>query len=674
LEIEAKFRIPDADLYERLVQASTLAGYQLGQAQVLDLLDRYLDTAGQAMAAHGYACRLRRSGDRYQATLKGLGRATGAVHRRAEHQVDLAGPLAPADWPPSEARDLALTIAGREPLLPLFEIQHRRHSRPLGDGERTIADLDLDQVQVRYGAALQERAEWLELEIELAPEGTEQDLALLVAELQEQWGLVPEDRSKYERAMALAGLAGAAQPDADAGTECRLSAEERAIVERLAREHAVVARRARLLLAWDDRLPRAEIAARSGLSPRRVRYWLRRFPVERLGVFPARLVLAAAGAEPPGTGRAEGGLPEPGAPQSPPAVDEKPEPGRSPTILAAEPAPLPPLPEPPAPPRSAGIEPDDPMSEAGRKTLRFHFRRMLDNEPGTRSGEDIEALHDMRVATRRMRAAFRVFDDYYQRKAIAPHLDGLRRTGQALGAVRDLDVFREKVLAYLSTLPKAERGSLDDLLAVLERQRETAREQMVRYLDGAKYRRFVEQLAKFVETEGLGSSPVAPDGGEPRPFRVRDVAPMAIYERLAAVRAYDEWVSIPDPPLARLHALRIACKRLRYTCEFFAEVLGPESKTAIKEIVAMQDHLGALQDAVVASGILRDYLIWGTWGHDPADGAPVAESTVVAPGAAIYLAAQHTEMRRLLDTFPQAWSRIQGPAVSRLVSGAVSVL
>ncbi len=95
------------------------------------------------------------------------------------------------------------------------------------------------------------------------------------------------------------------------------------------------------------------------------------------------------------------------------------------------------------------------------------------------------------------------------------------------------------------------------------------------------------------------------DGGEPRPYRVRHVAPLVIYERLAAVRAYDEWVSIPNPPLERLHALRIACKRLRYTLEFFREVLGPDTRSLIKEIVTMQDHLGDLQDAVVASDILK---------------------------------------------------------------------
>ena len=52
------------------------------------------------------------------------------------------------------------------------------------------------------------------------------------------------------------------------------------------------------------------------------------------------------------------------------------------------------------------------MDEAARKTLLFHFERMLKHEPGTREGEDAEELHDMRVATRRMRAALRVFDGY----------------------------------------------------------------------------------------------------------------------------------------------------------------------------------------------------------------------------------------------------------------------
>lgn len=329
----------------------------------------------------------------------------------------------------------------------------------------------------------------------------------------------------------------------------------------------------------------------------------------------------------------------------------------------------------PALPDGPGIEAQDPMSEAGRKVFRFHFQRMLHNEPGTRCGEDIDALHDMRVATRRMRAAVRVFGAYYDQAAFRPHLKGLRRTGRALGAVRDLDVFREKVLAYLTSLSDSEPADMKDLLSTLETRREAARERMVRYLDSGKYRKFVAQFAEFVETEGQGSLPMVPNGGEPEPYRVCHVAPVAVYERLAAVRAYDEWVSIPEPPLTRLHSLRITCKRLRYTLEFFGEVLGGETNTLIRKVVGIQDHLGDLQDAVVASEILRSFLVWGTWG-DETTGAQSAGSREpeASPGVTAYLAATHLSLQELLDSFPRAWQGIVGEEFSQMVANAVAVL
>jgi CHAD domain-containing protein len=325
-----------------------------------------------------------------------------------------------------------------------------------------------------------------------------------------------------------------------------------------------------------------------------------------------------------------------------------------------------------------GIQPDDPMSEAGRKTFRFHYRRMLYNEPGTRLGEDIEALHDMRVATRRMRAAFRVFGEYYKPKAVSPYLKGLKRTGRALGPVRDLDVFREKVQAYLNTLPESQRDSLDGFLAALEARREATRQRMLAYLDSNKYARFRERFGQFAETEGMGSRIYTLNGGEPHPYRVRHVAPVAVYQRLAAVRAYDEWVrpagpDIPGPPLERLHALRIACKGLRYTLEFFREVLDPDSKAVVKEIVEMQDHLGNLQDTVVASDILRNFLQSGTWGDDEAIQAlPAAAGN--ATGAEAYLAVQQAELHYLVETFPLGWERIRGAKFSQMVAKAVAVL
>ena len=321
-----------------------------------------------------------------------------------------------------------------------------------------------------------------------------------------------------------------------------------------------------------------------------------------------------------------------------------------------------------------GLEPDDPMSEAGRKIFRFHYRRMLYNEPGTRLGEDIEALHDMRVATRRMRSAFRVFGDYYTPKAVAAYVKGLKRTGRALGPVRDLDVFRAKLTAYVSSLPEPEQDSLDGFLALLEWRREAARVRMLAYLDGGKYRRFVKRFGEFVEMQGMSSRSVELNGGEPHPYRVRHVAPVTIYKRLAAARAYDEWVAIPNPPLERLHALRIACKRLRYTLEFFAEVLGPNTRKMVKEIVTLQDHLGALQDVVVARRFLAETLERGTWGDEEEMGSSRPGLDVDMAGVEHYLAAKEVEMQHLLETFPEAWQRITGTEFSHSVARAVRVL
>jgi CHAD domain-containing protein len=649
LEVEAKFSVPDTATFQRLLKTSTLAGFVLGDMEVAELHDHYLDTADGSVRAGGYACRMRQRGDRYLITLKGQDGTNGAVHRRTEYEVELPAPLAPRDWPASPARDLVLSLCDAKPLMPLFEIEQTRHTRILSDRDRAVAELDLDHVVILFPGTLQPNATYLELEAELLPNGKEEDLSRLVTDLQEAWGLTPQGLSKFQRGLARLNAGDPRNQQNLEGTGRRLSGEERTVIEKLTQEREVIARRARLLLAWDDGLSRAEIVARSGLSPRRVRFWLRAFGQLRLGIFPDRVR--------PVQGERQATAAEPLAVSAVEPVEQVAPPTETPELL-----------------KEPGVEPDDPMSEAGRKILRFHYRRMLYNEPAARLGEDIEALHDMRVATRRLRAAFRVFADYYDPDSVAPYVKGLKRTGRTLGAVRDLDVFEAKIQAYLEILPESHRGGLNDLLAVLEEQRTIARERMIAYLDSKKFRRFVEQFGEFTETQGLGSLAAGPSVAEPHPYRVRHVAPMAIYERLAEVRAYDDWVSVPNPTTTRLHALRIACKKLRYTVEFFEEVLGRNARTLIKETVSMQDHLGDLHDAVVASGILRDFLIWGTWGHGADKQAIDWQAPVIAPGVAAYLAATQTELQQLLDTFPEAWQRLQGPKFARLVAGAVSVL
>ena len=561
MEVEAKFNIPDEGTFQQLLDATSLAGFTLVEPVLLDLHDRYLDTQAGAILSGGYACRIRRQDGITLATIKGLGTVSGAIHHRMEHEVTLPQPLPPQQWPPGVARDIALRLSDNETLVPLFEASQARYRRHLCDRERIVAELNLDRVRLHRGS--ETGASYLELEIELLPGGSEEILAQLAEELQTQWGLLPQNQSKFERGLAL--FAG--------------------------------------LRALHDR---------ASMEPR------------------------------------------------PPAVEvtESTPPAASPAVEL---------------PAAPGIEPDDPMSEAGRKILRFHYRRMVYNEPGTRLGQDIEALHDMRVATRRMRAAFRVFGQYFGPKAARSYQKGLKRTGRALGPVRDLDVFRAKIQDYLATLPPWQQHDLDRFLEVLERHRDSLREGMNAYLDSKTYARFRERFGQFVETEGMESRSIVFEDGEPPPYRVRHVAPVVIYQRLAAVRAYDEWVSIPDPPPERLHSLRIACKRLRYTLEFFREVLGPDTGALIKSIVTIQDHLGALQDAVVARGLLADYLEWGVWGHETAPGAR-PEEAVDVPGVEAYLAAKQGELAHLLESFSEVWRQVQDEEFSQMVAKAVASL
>ncbi len=328
---------------------------------------------------------------------------------------------------------------------------------------------------------------------------------------------------------------------------------------------------------------------------------------------------------------------------------------------------------PPAPaelPARPGLEADDPAVEAARKVLGFHFQRMVYHEPGTRMGEDVEALHDMRVATRRMRAAFRLFGDYLDMEELAPIAKGLRRTGRILGAVRDLDVFWLKTQRYLESLPPGQTADLDPLQAAWKAQRAQRREEMLAYLESDRYARFKEEFDRFLQTPGVGAQ-----ASEASAYRLRQIAPAALYQRLAAVQASNEWVSKPDVPLGRYHQLRIISKGLRYALEFFQEALGPEAEILIGEVKALQDHLGDLQDAVVASNLLRDFLMWGTWGHvESQKKVAWPTETVVAPGVAAYLSARQAELQHLVHTFPQVWTRFPTPELSRLLASALEPL
>jgi CHAD domain-containing protein len=323
--------------------------------------------------------------------------------------------------------------------------------------------------------------------------------------------------------------------------------------------------------------------------------------------------------------------------------------------------------EQPSRPRPAGpgIIPDEPMAEAGRKVLAFHLQRMLKHEPGTREGSDIEELHDMRVATRRLRAAFRVFGDYWKSSAATPLVDGLRATGRALGAVRDLDVLINKAHLYLDGFGEAE-SDLTPLFEAWGQLREERRQEMVAYLDSDDYKRFCIVLTDFSTTPGMGARSV--EASDPVPYLVAHVAPFAIYHRWAQVMAFGAWLG--QAPIATLHALRIHAKNLRYTLEFFEEVLGPDADKVIQRVVGLQDHLGSLQDASVAGDMVRDLI--NQWAEEEASRS--AMERIDIHGVTGYLAAIQEQIHVLVEHMPDVWATLDSDSVRAKLAAAVSVL
>ncbi len=244
------------------------------------------------------------------------------------------------------------------------------------------------------------------------------------------------------------------------------------------------------------------------------------------------------------------------------------------------------------------------MPEAARKVLQFHFARMQNREAGTRNGTDMEDLHDMRVAARRMRAAWRVFDDAFKASRTKRLRRRLESLSDKLGAVRDLDVLIEGLDTYRQGLDPEQQPGLDPLLSLWRRQRSAARKQLIEELDSGGYAAFTSEMEEFL---AAGSNAAASVPTPTIPHRVRDRAPSQIWAAYETVRAYE--LVLPWADIETLHQLRIATKWLRYTLEFFGETLGPDGPRLLGRVVALQDFLGCLHDADVAAKLARDVLV-----------------------------------------------------------------
>lgn len=198
---------------------------------------------------------------------------------------------------------------------------------------------------------------------------------------------------------------------------------------------------------------------------------------------------------------------------------------------------------------------------------------------------DVRAVHQARVASRRLREVLPVIGLSIPPQPLRRARRAARLVTQALGPVRELDVS----LVLLGELAKAHPSHLRAVLATrarLDDEREARRRLMLRELSGPKQARIIARL------EDVGWL------AEPPSFQWRHLLAERTGTRAAELAsAVDEAGVLYD--LDRLHAVRIATKKLRYTLELAGEARAAATARLLKQLKATQDHLGHLHDLQV---------------------------------------------------------------------------
>ncbi len=230
-----------------------------------------------------------------------------------------------------------------------------------------------------------------------------------------------------------------------------------------------------------------------------------------------------------------------------------------------------------------------------------HFGALLQAmAPDAVLGMEIEPVHQMRVAVRRLRSAFRLVRRAAPCAELTALAGALRTLGQVLGPARDWDVFLAGLGRDIALAMPGERA-VERLIRAAERERMSAYARLGAHLGGEAFAALLLELALAGATapwwrEGEAESGlVAADIGQ---FAV--IALGKQWRRLLAPGR-----SLEGLPVNQLHDIRIEAKRMRYAAELFAPLFPRrDTERLIARLKALQDLLGHLNDGAVARGLM----------------------------------------------------------------------
>jgi CHAD domain-containing protein len=294
----------------------------------------------------------------------------------------------------------------------------------------------------------------------------------------------------------------------------------------------------------------------------------------------------------------------------------------------------------------AGTRPRPSASAAEVVTayLRTQVATLRSLEPKVRADE-FDSVHQMRVASRRLRSTLRSFGDVIPRSRTKKAAAELKWLGDRLGAARDGEVLPRHLQASLEPVPvEFVIGPVQARVhGYFAPRRASAREQVIKALDSVRYAKLLANLDRLTQDPPRGPRAAAP---------ARDVLPAAVGKAYRQAKKRMRRARRAPAGSARdvaLHEARKSARRARYAAEAASPASGKPARRFAKQMKQVQSVIGDHQDTVIARQAARDLGI----------GAHLAGENAFTYG--LLHEREHDQAERLQSASRRTWTRASRP-------------
>lgn len=253
------------------------------------------------------------------------------------------------------------------------------------------------------------------------------------------------------------------------------------------------------------------------------------------------------------------------------------------------------------------LDPNLPIHEITKKLLGHQLATTIENIPGIHANTDIESVHKTRVGFRRIRSQLRILKPLFKKRYLNPLRSNSQQIGQALGAVRDLDVLQLNLSSDFQFHDHP--GNFHETIwkPLFLDQYQIALDKLLKQLESRQFSEFIQSFHYFCQTIEIGAK--KPEKIKAKGFpTLKSYVTSMLFSQLQNARMRHKLL-LEQPSDTNFHKLRIDVKRFRYTLDFFNPILkSAPTLDLINSLTSLQDTLGIINDNVTAEQIINPIL------------------------------------------------------------------